>query len=70
VLAYLLGMALATRSLRTDAGATRRTERVHVAAVVPLKTRSDAPAARGGEGTRRERIRMELLVARARAARD
>jgi hypothetical protein len=29
-----------------------------------------APAVRAGEGTRHERVRMDLLVARARAARS
>jgi hypothetical protein len=63
-------MALVTPSSRFIADATRRAERVHVATVVPLEQRPDAPAVRVSEGTRRERVRMELLVARARAARS
>ena len=64
-------MALVTPSSRLATDATRwRSERAHVAAVVPLEQRPDAPAAPVGEGTRRERVRMELLVERARAARS
>jgi hypothetical protein len=62
-------MALVNPSPRSPAAATRRTERARVAVVVPLKQRPDAPAAPVGEGTRRERVRMELLVARASADR-
>jgi hypothetical protein len=63
-------MALAIPSPRSTADATRRPEALHVATVVPLRQRPDSPAVHGGEGTRRERVRMELLVARARAARS
>ncbi len=63
-------MALATPSLRSAPAATRWEELVHVAKVVPLEQRADAPAATGREGTRREHVRMELLVARAREARS
>jgi hypothetical protein len=62
-------MALVNPSPRSVADATRRSERARVAVVVPLKQRPDAPAAPVGEGTRRERVRMELLVARASAGR-
>jgi hypothetical protein len=62
-------MALASPSLRSAAAATRREEHRHVARVVPLKHRADAPALAGREGTRREHVRMELLVARALEAR-
>jgi hypothetical protein len=63
-------MALVTPSSRFATAATRwRSERSHVAAVVPLEQRPDAPAAPVDEGSRRERVRMELLVERARAAR-
>jgi len=51
------------------AEATRRAERVHAARVVHLEQRPEPLAARVGEGTRREYVRMELLVARARDAR-
>ena len=63
-------MALVTPSLRSLADATRRAERSHVATTVPVKRRPDALAAPVGEGTRREHVRMQLLVERARAARD
>jgi hypothetical protein len=59
-------MALATPSSRSLADATRRSERMHAATVVPLEQRPDAPAAHVGEGTRREHVRMDLLLARAR----
>jgi hypothetical protein len=60
-------MALVTPSSRLTTAATRwRSQRMHVAVVVPLKQRPDAPAAPVGEGSRRERVRMELLVDRAR----
>jgi hypothetical protein len=62
-------MALVHPSPRSAAAATRRPERAHVAKVTQLKHRPVAPAAHDGEGTRRERVRMELLVERARAAR-
>jgi hypothetical protein len=57
-------MALVNPSPRSIAAATRRSEWARVAAV-PLERRPDAPAAPVGEGTRRERVRMELLLARA-----
>ena len=60
-------MALVKPSPRPSADATRRGDRVRRAEVVPLEQRPGAPAARVGEGTRRERVRMELLVERARA---
>ena len=63
-------MALVTPSFRSLADATRRAGRAHVATAAPVKHRPDAPAAPVGEGTRREHVRMQLLVARARAARD
>ena len=63
-------MALASPSLRSAPDATRRVEHRHVAKVVPLKQRADAPAVTGREGTRREHVRMELLVARAFEARQ
>jgi hypothetical protein len=62
-------MALVNPSPHSFAAATRRTEWARVAVVVPLKQRPDAPAAPVCEGTRRERVRMELLVARASADR-
>ncbi len=58
-------MALVNPSPHSHADATRRRGRVHAARVVPLKKPVDAPAVHGGEGTRRERVRMELLIARA-----
>jgi hypothetical protein len=61
-------MALVTPSSRLATAATRwQSQRTHVAVVVPLKQRPDAPAAPVGEGSRRERVRMDLLVERARA---
>jgi hypothetical protein len=60
-------MALVTPSPRSIADATRRAERVRVAP--PLEHRVDAPATPVGEGTRREHVRMDLLVERARDAR-
>jgi hypothetical protein len=62
-------MALVNPSPRSAAAATRRTAWARVAVVVPLEQRRDAPAAHVGGGTRRERVRMELLVARASADR-
>jgi hypothetical protein len=63
-------MALVTPSPRSLPGSPRPVERGRPArALAPLEQRSDAPAAPVGEGTRRERVRMDLLVARARAAR-
>jgi len=59
-------MASVSPSSRSLADATRRAERVHAARVVPLKQRPEPLVARVGEGTRREYVRMELLVARAR----
>jgi hypothetical protein len=58
-------MALATPSLRSAPAAARWKEPEHVAAAAPLGERADAPAATGREGTLREHVRMELLVARA-----
>jgi len=62
-------MALVHPSPRSAAAATRRSERAHLAEVTQLEHVPVAPAAHVGEGTRRERVRMELLVERARAAR-
>ncbi|MDP9259394.1 MAG: hypothetical protein M3Q31_22980 [Actinomycetota bacterium] len=63
-------MVLVNPSPRSAAAATRRPERAQVAVVTPLEQRPVAPpVAHVGEGTRRERVRMELLVERARAAR-
>jgi hypothetical protein len=62
-------MALVTPSSRSATDATRTPERSHVSRPVPLKQPVDAPVANGREGTSREHVRMELLVARARAAR-
>ena len=62
-------MALVTPSPRSVADATRRPERAPVIATVPSKQRPDSLAAPVGEGIRREYVRMELLVARARDAR-
>jgi hypothetical protein len=62
-------MASVSPSSRPFADATRRSERVHAARVVPLEQRPEPLAVRVGEGTRREYVRMELLVARARDAR-
>jgi hypothetical protein len=63
-------MALVKPSPRSSADATRRGDTVRLAEVVPLEQRPGTPAARVGEGTHRERVRMELLVDRARAARQ
>jgi hypothetical protein len=63
-------MALVKPSPRPSAEATWRGGTVRLAEVVPLKQRPGTPAAHVGEGTRRERVRMELLVDRARAARQ
>lgn len=68
-LSYLQVMPLVTPSLRSAADATRRAERVHVTGAAPHQPRADAPAARVGEGMRREHVRMDLLVARARETR-
>jgi hypothetical protein len=63
-------MALVSPSSRFATAATRwQSQRSHVALAVPLEQRPDAPAAPVEEGSRRERVRMELLVERARAAR-
>jgi hypothetical protein len=63
-------MALVIPSSRLATDATRwGSECAHVAVVVALEERSDAPVAPVDEGSRRERVRMELLVERARAAR-
>jgi hypothetical protein len=61
-------MALVTPSPRSPADATRP-ERAHVATTVPREQRPGSLAAHVGEGTRREYVRMQLLVARARDAR-
>jgi hypothetical protein len=61
-------MALVHPSPRSAAAATRRPERARIAVVTPLEQRPVAPVAHVGEGTRRERVRMELLVERARTA--
>jgi hypothetical protein len=62
-------MASVYPSSRAVDDATRRAARVHAAKVVPLKQRPEPLTARVDEGSRRERVRMELLVERARAAR-
>jgi hypothetical protein len=62
-------MASVSPSPRSLAAATRRAERVHAARAVPLEQCPEPLVARVGEGTRREYVRVELLVARARAAR-
>ena len=63
-------MALASPSLRSAADATLPAEHRHGATVVPLEHRADKPAVTGREGTRRELVRMQLLVARARDERS
>jgi hypothetical protein len=63
-------MASVYPSSRSLDDSTRRATGVHAAKVVPLKQRPEPLAARVDEGTRREHVRMELLVARARAARE
>jgi hypothetical protein len=62
-------MALAHPSPGFAADAARRLERPRLAAVVPLEQRPDAPAPHVPEEERRERVRMELLLARAAADR-
>jgi hypothetical protein len=62
-------MAPAQPSPSFAADAARRLERPRLAALVPLEQRPDAPAAHVREGERRERVRMELLLARAAADR-
>jgi hypothetical protein len=62
-------MALAHPSPRLSADATRRLERARLAVVVALEQRPNARAAHIGDGERRDRVRMELLVARAAADR-
>ncbi len=58
-----------TPSSRSLADATRRPERAHVAASMPSTQRPDTLAEHVDEGTLREYVRMELLVARARLKR-
>jgi hypothetical protein len=67
---YRPDMALASPSLRSVADATRQVEHTQGATVLPLKHRANAPAVPGREGTRRELVRMELLVERARDERS
>jgi hypothetical protein len=62
-------MTTVSPSPRAHADATRRVVRGPAAGVVPLEQRREPLAARVEEGTRRESIRMELLLARARAPR-
>jgi hypothetical protein len=62
-------MALQHPSPRFPADATPRLERARLAVVVPLEHRPDARGAHAGDADRRERVRMELLVARAAADR-
>jgi hypothetical protein len=69
-LSYVPDMALVTPAPRSSADATRRGDTVRLAEVVPLKQDPGTHAAHVGERTRRERVRMELLVDRARAARQ
>jgi hypothetical protein len=61
-------MAMVNPSPRPPAAATRRPERAPVAVVVPLEGRTDRLAAHG-EGLRREHVRVQLLVDRARETR-
>ncbi len=58
-------MALVNPSPRSYADATRPSERVPAARVVPLKQRVERLAVPAGEGARREFVRMQLLLARA-----
>jgi hypothetical protein len=60
-------MATESPSPSAHADATGRVVREHAAGVVPLGQRPQPLAARVEAGTRRESIRMELLLARARA---
>lgn len=62
-------MALAHPLPGPSGDGTRWGERVRVATVVPLERRPDSVAAHVGEATLRARVRMDLLVARARAER-
>ena len=62
-------MATESPSPGAHADATGRVVRGHAAGVVPLEQRREPLAARVEAGTRRESIRMELLLARARAPR-
>ncbi len=59
--------ALTTPSSRSLADAARRSQHAHVAAPVPAEPRRDEEHV--DEGTLREYVRIELLVARARAER-
>ena len=64
-------MALVSSSTRFHSGFPQPVEHGRPAATgAPPEQRATAPAAPAGEGTQRERVRMELLVARARAARS
>jgi hypothetical protein len=70
VLAYGQSMALVipTTTPRTVTGLLLTAARVREAATrMPL---AEVPTAPAGEGTLRERVRMELLVARARSERS
>ena len=58
-----------TPSSRSLADATRQPERAHAAACKPSTQRPDTLAEHVDEGTLREYVRMELLVARARVKR-
>jgi hypothetical protein len=62
-------MALVTPSSRSLADAAGRPEHAHVPTCMPSEQRRDAPAEHVDEGTLREYVRIELLVARARAER-
>jgi hypothetical protein len=64
-LSYVPDMALAHPSPRSSADATRPPERARLAVVVALEQGPGARAAHAGDRERRERVRMELLVARA-----
>jgi hypothetical protein len=65
--AYRQEMALVTPSSRSLADAARLSQGTRVAAPMPAEQRGDAEHV--DEGTLREYVRIELLVARARAAR-
>ena len=62
-------MALAHPMIPRRSADVTRWERARVATVVPPKLRPGTPVAHAGEATLRARIRMELLVERARAER-
>jgi hypothetical protein len=64
-------MAPVTTSPGLSADPSRRHVRGRPAgAVAPPEPQRDAPAALAGHAERHERVRMDLLVARARAARS